>query len=161
MLMNLPVKVDPEKVKAISAMPRPSSSEEISRFNGMVNYLSRFRPNLSEVMKLLRVLTHKDTVWCWLETQEKGWNEAKRLIATTLVLAYHKPSENLEIQCDSSQAGLGMALMQNGHPIAYASRTLSEAEVRYVQTEKEMLAIVYMRGEVQRLHVRQKGYCLQ
>ena len=49
----------------------------------------------------------------------------------------------LEIQCDSSQSGLGAALMQNGHPIAYASRALTETESRYAQIEKEMLAIVF------------------
>ena len=125
------------------AMPRPTSAEEVSRLNGMVNYLSRFLPNLSEIMKPLGDLTHKETVWCWLEAHETAWNEVKRLIATTLVLAYYKPSESLEIQCDSSQTGLGVALMQSGHPIAYASRTLSETETRYAQIEKEMLAIVY------------------
>ena len=49
----------------------------------------------------------------------------------------------LEIQCDSSQSGLGAALMQNRHPIAYASRALTEVESRYAQIEKEMLAIVF------------------
>ena len=58
-------------------------------------------------------------------------------------MAYYKPSEVLEIQCDSSQSGLGAALMQNGHPIAYASRALTEVESRYAQIEKEMLAIVF------------------
>ncbi|CAB4008143.1 Transposon Ty3-G Gag-Pol poly [Paramuricea clavata] len=91
----------------------------------------------------LRDLTHKESAWCWLEIHEKAWNEVKHLIAMTPVLAYYKPSESLEIQCDSSQTGLGVALMQNGHPIAYASRTLSETERRYAQIEKEMLAIIY------------------
>ena len=43
---------------------------------------------------------------------------------------------------DSSQSGLGAALMQNGHPITYASRALIETKTRYAQIEKEMLAIV-------------------
>ena len=49
----------------------------------------------------------------------------------------------LEIQCDSSQSGLGAALIQNGHPIAYSSRALTETESRYAQIEKDMLAIVF------------------
>ena len=44
---------------------------------------------------------------------------------------------------DSSQIGLGAALMKNGHPIAYASRALTETQSRYRQIEKEMLAIVF------------------
>ena len=49
----------------------------------------------------------------------------------------------LEIECHSSQSGLGAALTQNGHPIAYASRALTETESRRAQIEKEMLAIVF------------------
>ena len=137
------LKPDPEKVRAIVEMPRPEKRDDILRLNGMVNYLSRFLPNLSDVMKPLRDLTHKDAVWCWDDLQEKAWNDVKNLIVSAPVLAYYKPSEVLEIQCDSSQSGLGAALMQNGHPIAYASRALTETESRYAQIEKEMIAIVF------------------
>ena len=54
------LKPDPEKVRAIVEMPRPEGRDDILRLNGMVNYLSRFLPNLSDVMKPLRDLTHKD-----------------------------------------------------------------------------------------------------
>ena len=136
------LKPDPQKVKAITEMPRPEKPEDVSRLNGMVNYLSRFLPNLFNVMKPFRDLTHKDVEWCWSDAQEQSWSEVKSLIASTPVLAYYKPGELLEVQCDSSQAGLGAALMQGRHPIAYASRALTETESRYAQIEKEMLAIV-------------------
>jgi hypothetical protein len=63
-------------------------------------------------------------------------------ISAAPVLAYYQPAEQLEIQCDSSQIGLGAALIQNAQPIAYASRALAETEFRYAQIEKEMLAVV-------------------
>ena len=52
---------------------------------------------------------------CWSNAQEHAWDEVKGLVASAAVLAYYKPGEPLEVQCDSSQAGLGAALMQSGH----------------------------------------------
>ena len=133
------LKPDPQKVKAITEILRPEKPDDVSRLNGMVNYLSRFLPNLSDVMKPLRDLTHQDVEWCWSDAQEQSWNEVKSVIASALALAYYKPGELLEAQCDGSQAGLGSALMQGGHPIAYACRALTETESRYTQ----MLAIIF------------------
>lgn len=39
--------------------------------------------------------------------------------------------------------GLGACLMQNGQPVAFASRSLTPTEVQYAQIEKELLAIVF------------------
>ena len=59
------------------------------------------------------------------------------------MLAYFDPSKELSIQCDASGQGLGAALLQEGRPLAYASRALSDTETRYATIEKEMLAIVF------------------
>ena len=59
------------------------------------------------------------------------------------MLAYFDPAKELSIQCDASGQGLGAALLQEGRPLAYASRALSDTETRYATIEKEMLAIVF------------------
>jgi hypothetical protein len=44
---------------------------------------------------------------------------------------------------DASSKGLGAALVQNGQPIAYASRALTKTQQNYAQIEKETLAIAF------------------
>ena len=78
-------------------MPRPKERDDILRLNGKLNYLSRFLPHLSDVMKPLRDRTYKDAAWCWDDLQEKACNDVKKLIASAPVLAYYKPTEVLEI----------------------------------------------------------------
>ena len=67
----------------------------------------------------------------------------QRLVTEAPVLRYYDLSLDLTIQCDASQSGLGAALLQNGKPIEYASRSLTDTETRYAQIENEMLAIVF------------------
>ncbi|KAK3703041.1 hypothetical protein QZH41_018854 [Actinostola sp. cb2023] len=51
--------------------------------------------------------------------------------------------EELAVQCDASDKGLGATLLQNGQPIAFASRALTDTKTRYAPIEKEMLAVVF------------------
>ena len=59
------------------------------------------------------------------------------------VLRYYNLQEEVTLQCDASQFGLGAALLQNGQPVAYASRALTDAETCYAQVKKELLAILF------------------
>ena len=47
------------------------------------------------------------------------------------------------LKCDASQRGLEAALLQEGKPIAYASRAMTNTEANYAQIEKELSAIVF------------------
>ena len=53
------VKADPRKVSAILDMPTPENKSDLQRFLGMVTYLGKYVPNLSEVAAPLRVLLEK------------------------------------------------------------------------------------------------------
>ena len=67
----------------------------------------------------------------------------KRLVTNAPVLKYFESTNGITLQCDASDKGLGPVLMQDNHPIAYASRALTDPETRYAQIEKELLAVVY------------------
>ena len=65
------------------------------------------------------------------------------MVTAPPLLKYYEREKDLVIQCDASEGGLGAALLQDGRPLAYASRALTSAERNYAQIEKELLAIVF------------------
>ena len=137
------LKPDPEKVEAILKMPAPTDVTGIQRLNGFVNYLARFLPHLCDILEPIRQLTRKNVPFNWSTAQEKALENVKKAVSQAPVLKYFDPSKEVTIQCDASQSGLGAALLQEGQPIAFASRALTDVETRYAQIEKEMLAIVW------------------
>ena len=137
------IKPDPEKIRAICEMPPPTDTKGASRLCGMVTYLSRFLPKLADVIEPIRKLTHKGMEWSWAEDQINAFENIKVLLTKAPILAYYNPKLPLCIQCDSSQFGLGAALLQGGKPLDFRSRTLTPTEQRYAQIEKEMLAVVF------------------
>ena len=137
------LRVDPAKVEAIRDMPPPTDKAGVQRLLGLVQYLSKFLPNLSDMTKPLRDLTQQDTEWCWDDAQRTALSKLKEAVTHTPVLSYYNLSDEVTLQCDASQSGLGAALLQKGQPVAYASRALTPAETRYAQIEKELLAIVF------------------
>ena len=142
-ITNEGLKPDPAKIEAVLKMPRPEDVAGVQRLGGFVNYLAKFLPRISDVMAPIRQLTRKDVLWSWGDPQETAFLEIQRLVSEAPILSYYDPGKKLVLQCDASQKGLGVALTQDGHPLAYASRALTDTETRYAQIEKELLAIVY------------------
>ena len=109
----------------------------------MVQYLCKFLPHLSDISKPLRDLTLQDAEWSWEEPQRSAFERLKTAVASTPVLRYYNLQEEVTLQCDASQSGLGAALLQNGQPVTYASHALNPTETSYAQIEKELLAILF------------------
>ena len=134
---------DPNKVRAIKDMPTPADVTSLKRFLGMVNYLSKFLPNLSSVSEPLRRLEAKDAEWSWLPVHDAAVQKIKSLVCEAPVLKFYDVTQAVTVECDASLSGLGATLLQGGQPVAFASRALTPAEGRYAQIEKELLSVVF------------------
>jgi len=139
------LKPDPAKVAAVREMEPPRDRAELETILGMVNYLSKFAPNLAEVTSPLRQLLAKDVEFSWDSPQIDAFQKVKDIITISPgpVLSYFDPKKPLTLQVDASKYGLGAALMQDDKPVAYASKSLTTTEINYAQIEKEMFAILF------------------
>ena len=137
------LKPSEEKIRAILEIPEPKNKKELQRFMGTVNYLGKFIPNLSGINQPLRQLLEKDVAWHWEDAQKESFKELKKVITTAPVLKYYDENEDVVLSVDSSKDALGACILHNGHPIAYASRSLNKSEQNYAQIEKAMAAIVF------------------
>ena len=134
---------DPEKVETIKEMPCPTDVKGVQRLGRFVNYLAKFLPHISDVMAPIRNLVKANVSWTWSQIHDEAFGKIKKLVSEAPVLRYYDSKRSLVIQCDASEKGMGTALLQEGQPLAYISRALTDTETRYAQIEKELLALVY------------------
>ena len=140
---------DPKKVQGITEMTVPKDKQQLQSFLGMVNYMGTFIPNLSHHTEPLRAMLKEDNVFHWEEQQTWSFQKTKALIAQAneTPLRYYNRTKPVKVQTDASLRGLGACLIQehNGEdqPIAFASKSLTDAETRYANIERELLAIVF------------------
>ena len=134
---------DGEKIAAIKQMPRPKDKAETKRLLGMVTYLAKFLPKLGEVTQPLREITKQDHEFIWANQHETALEKIKEMLTNAPCLKYFDVTQEVTLETDASDYGLGAVITQEGKPVAYASRRLTETERRYSQLEKECLGLVF------------------
>ncbi len=137
------LKPDGDKIKAIKEMPTPDGLKALQRFLGMLNYLHKFIENFSKKTALLRQLLSKDVQWCWQSQHQTAFEKLKDEISNPPVLKFFDPAKQIVLSVHASKSGLGAVCLQDGSPVAYASRVMSQIESRYAQIEKELLAALF------------------
>lgn len=142
-ITNNGVKIDNDKIESILKIPIPRNKKEVEKFLGLVTYVSKFLPGLSEKTTKLRELLNKKVLFVWDENHTKSFNNIKQALTTTPVLQYFDANKPITLSVDASQNGLGATLLQNNLPVSYSSRALTETEKGYAQIEKEMAAVVF------------------
>ena len=137
------VHLDPDKVNAVHTLPVPTNITKLQEFLGMVTYLSPFIPGLSTLTASLHELLKKDTDITWNHTYDAAFQHGKDSVVSNTTLWYFDPSLPMTIQCDASQVGLGVVLLQNNKPIAFTSKTLTKTGCHYANIEREILAVIF------------------
>nr|GEW72443.1 reverse transcriptase domain-containing protein [Tanacetum cinerariifolium] len=119
------IEVDRAKVDVIAKLPHPTTVKA-------------------------RPMTHlfeKETPFVFSKKCIDAFETLKKKLTETPILVVPDWNLPFELMCDASDFAIGAVLgqrkMKHFHPIHYASKTMTEAQIHYTTTEKEMLAVVY------------------
>ena len=142
------VATDPEKIAAVQDWPVPRSRKQVRSFLGLVSYYRKFIQDCSTIAKPLTELTSPTVSFAWSERCQHAFEELKACLLKAPILGYpREDGGTMYLDTDASDVGLGIVLSQDQEDqevvIAYASRTLSPAEVNYCVTRRELLAIIH------------------
>ena len=137
----LGVSADPEKVRAITSWPRPSTIHDIRSFIGLATFYRRFVQNFSSVTAPITDCLTLDT-FQWTEAAELAFSRLKALMTQAPVLRLPDFGKVFEVACDASGVGIGGVLSQDGHPVEFFSEKLNDVRLRYSTYDKEFYAVI-------------------
>ena len=104
-------------------------------------------PEFAQIAEPLRMLTRKDQKFVWGDAQKRSFQKLKDMLITAETLAYFKNDCKTRIVGHAGPTGIGAVLtqLQDGmwRVVSCASRSVTDVERRYSQTEKEGLALVW------------------
>ena len=124
-------------------MPALTYKKQVQSFIGIINYLSKFSAQLSELAVPIRELLKEKVPFNWGPEHQSASELMKKEIASTPVVANCNPEKWTVLQTDASIKGLGACLLQDEKPVYFASKALTHAQKGYVAIELESLAVAW------------------
>jgi hypothetical protein len=112
-------------------------------FLGLRRYYRKFVKNYGKIAAPLTALL-KNKFFTWTPAAAQAFQTLKTTMCTTLVLALPDFTKTFVLECDASGKGIDDVLMQEGRPLAFTSKQLSERNLGKPIYEKEMLAILHV-----------------
>ncbi len=136
------------KITAFKYFPRPKSVENVCSFIGLCGYYRSFISGFVKLASPLTQLLKKEVPFHWNTLQERSFNYLKEALINAPVLVFTDYEFPFVMYTDASALGLGAVLMQQDvrgkrRGVAYASRTLNQAESNYSVSHEETLAVVW------------------
>lgn len=141
------IKPNPSKIKAILDYPIPRTTKDIRGFLGLLGYYRKFIKDFAKITKPLTSCLKKDAKIEHTPAFLNCIKTCKHLLTNEPLLQYPDFTKTFNLTTDASNFAIGAILSQgpvgSDKPIAYASRTLNDTELKYSTIEKEMLAIIW------------------
>ena len=137
------IRIDTSRVEDIQHIYFPRNKKEIQAFNGKMNFLHRFVPNLVEHLREMTNMLKKDSTVKWIEEAIKSLNLVKFDLSNAPVLICPDYTQDFIIFSFASKHTMVAVLMQKReqieHPIAFFSRIIRDAALQYNIIEKQAL----------------------
>ena len=122
----------------------------------MINYYRDMWIRRSKILAPLSKVTSKNAKWEWNTEQQQAFDTIKKIVSQETLLRHPDFNKEFEIHTDASKAQIGAVIAQEGRPIAFYSRRLTDCQTRYTTTERELLAIVETLKEFRNILLGQK-----
>jgi hypothetical protein len=141
------VRIDPKRVEAIKKLSLPRSKKDIQSFLGTINFIRRFITNFAELTKHITCMLRKNSEVRWTEEAKHSFNAIKEAIITTPVLISPNFDKEFYIFSFASKDTIADVLLQRNvddqeQPVAFFSKVLRDAEVKYEPLEKQAYALI-------------------
>jgi hypothetical protein len=115
----------------------------LSGFLDLTDYYRKFVKNYGKIAAPLTSLL-KTNFFTWTPAASQDFQTLKMAMCTTPVLALPDFTETFVLECHASGKGIGFVLMQEGRPLAFTSKQLSERNLGKSIYEKEMMSIMHV-----------------
>ncbi|GJS19026.1 retrotransposon-related protein [Tanacetum coccineum] len=129
----------PGKITAMTQWPVPTNLKQL---RGLTGYYRRFIQGYASISKPLTQLLKKNS-FVWTKESQAAFLQLKQAMISASVLRLPNFSKEFTLEIDASEVGLGAVLLQERHPVAFLSKTLSTKHQLMSTYEKEFLAIIY------------------
>lgn len=136
------VSTDHSKIEAMVSWPAPTNVKELRSFLGLAGYYRKFVHHFAVIARPLTDLLKKHSLFVWTPDQQAAFDALKSALSSAPILAMPDFSKPFAIETDACSNGIGAVLLQQGHPLAYISKTLGPKTAGLSTYEKEYLAIL-------------------
>jgi hypothetical protein len=135
----------PKHVAAVQDCPPPADIKQLQRFLGLINFYRRFLPAVARTLQpLTDLLKGSPKVLLWSPAAEAAFVAAKAALVAAVPLCHPAPNAVLSLSVDASDSHVGGVLQQQvgkgWKPLAFFSKKLAPAEVKYSTFDRELLA---------------------
>nr|GEX89851.1 reverse transcriptase domain-containing protein [Tanacetum cinerariifolium] len=138
------IEIDRAKVDVIAKLPHPTTVKGDRSFLGHAGFYRRFIHEFSKIARPMTHLLKKETPFVFSKDCVDAFETLKKKLTEAPILVVPNWNLPFELMCDASDFVIGAVLGQRKtkhfQPIHYASMTMTEAQIHYTTTEKEMLA---------------------
>ena len=134
-------------MEAIQKIDIPRTKKEAQSFIGRVNFLRRFISNFAEIMKHITNMLRKDNEIKWNQEAINSFSNIKKALTEAPVLISHDCTKAFHIFSFAYEHTIAGVLLQKNtenleHPIAFYSKILMDATLKYDIMDKHAYALV-------------------
>ena len=147
MVTHRGIEMNPNQIKAISDLQAPRNPKKMQKLTGMTVALTRFISRSADRCRPFFLLLHKWKGFKWTKECAVAFQQLKEYLSWPLIMSSPEVDEVLFAYLAVTSHAVSFVLIREDsgiqRPVYYVSKSLHEAEMRYLSLEKAILAVVH------------------